>query len=65
MKKLAKMYLTLSCQGLAFEQIIMKKTAAKMWEALKDLYEPNEVDDYLELTQKFTDCNISSKQDDI
>ena len=37
-EKLARMYLTLACQGLAFEQIIMKKTASKMWEELKERY---------------------------
>ena len=44
-EKLARMYLTLACQGLAFEQIIMKKTASKMQDTLKDFYEPSEVDD--------------------
>ena len=57
------MYLTLACQGLEFEQIIGNKSSHKMWTALKDQYEPSEVDDYLELTEKFMNCKIASKHE--
>ena len=38
-EKLARMYLTLAYKGLAFKQIIMKKTDSKMWEELKERYD--------------------------
>ena len=49
----AQMYLTLACSDNAFEYIIGKTSAQEMWMSLKERFEPEEVDDSLELSQRF------------
>lgn len=60
----AKLYLTLACTGTAFEYIVGKKSAKEMYESLKDRYEPEEVDDYLELMDKFQNCRLENEESD-
>lgn len=60
----AIMYLTLTCHGVAFKYIIGKDTAHEMYTSLKDRYEPEDVDDYVELLQKFQDCKIEREVED-
>ena len=58
------MYLTLACSGLAFEYIIGKSTAFEMYSALKERFEPEEIDDYLELSDRFMKCDLENEMDD-
>ena len=48
------MYLTLVCTENAFDYIIGKTSADDMWTNLKEKFEPEEIDDYLELSQKYS-----------
>ena len=60
----AKMYLTLSCMGNAFEYVIGKSTSYDMYVALEERYEPEEIDDYLELSDKFIKCGLEDESED-
>ena len=61
----AKMGLTLDCEGVEFEYIIGKTTAYEIYNtSLKNRYESEEVDDYLELIDKFQECKITKEADD-
>ena len=58
------MYFTLECQKKAFQFIVDVYTAYEMYQNLVDKYEPEEEDDYLELSTQFMRCKMKSETDD-
>ena len=52
------MYLTLACSGTAFEYIVGRDNAYEMYQSLKSRYEPDGIDDYVDLTNKFLNCTL-------
>ena len=59
--KNTRMYLTLACTQNAFEYIAGHTSAHAMWSSLKERFEPEEIDDYLDLSQAFYKCRLSDE----
>ena len=58
-------YFTLACSSKAFKIIKNKKTTKEMVAALKDRYEENEMEGYMNLLEKFTTSKLADHKDDV
>jgi hypothetical protein len=59
--------LVIACDGEAWELIQdmepANQTAYNMWKALKDTFEPVEIDDYINLSNTFKKCRMETEKD--
>ena len=60
----AMMYLTLACNGKAFFYVEGKESARLAYQALQERYQPEQVQDYWEVSKAFSDCKMKSDDSD-
>jgi hypothetical protein len=57
--------LVIACEGEAWEIIQdmdpANQNAHNMWKALKDIFEPQEIDDYIDLSNQFKKCTMETE----
>jgi gag-polypeptide of LTR copia-type/Zinc knuckle len=65
MNEAAWIYLTLSCKDTAFNIVAQAKNnnAKGAWDKLKEKFEPNEIEDYIDLMNEFQGSKMSSESD--
>ena len=62
--KAARLYLTLACSGPPLQRILRKETAFGMYQSLREKYEPEDIDDYIDLSNTFYNCTLKEKESD-